>query len=110
MDRVAFEAIDRRENFGLERSHEWHKFGETKSEGIDPIGVTINRDVKASECRGPKRRKMIAIKVGEAEGADVSRADTGAVETLCECARADAGVDKQDAARRPDNCCVSFLK
>jgi hypothetical protein len=50
---------------------------------------------------------VIAIEVGEAEGADVSQADAGAVETFSECARTDTGVDKQDAARRPDDRRVS---
>lgn len=106
-DRVASETLNRRENFGFKWSDQWHEVRGAEGEGADLIGVTVDRDVKATECRGPTGRKVVPIEVGEAEGADVSQADAGAVETFGECARTDAGVDKQDAARRPDDCCVS---
>ncbi|MBN8984223.1 MAG: Rieske 2Fe-2S domain-containing protein [Rhizobiales bacterium] len=69
--------------------------------------IDLRRDVEVAERWAPTGRKMVAIQVGEAEGGDVSRADAGAVQTPFERARADAGVDEQDAGRRPEDRCVS---
>jgi hypothetical protein len=44
-DRVASEPVNRRENFHLKWSDEWHEFGGAESEGTDLVGVTTDRDI-----------------------------------------------------------------
>lgn len=107
MDWVAGQAVDRREGVDIEWLYERHEIGRVGGEGIDLVSVTIGGDVQAAKGRGPAGRKVVAIEMSKAEGCDVGRADPGAVQTFCQCARADAGVDKQDAGRRPEDGCVS---
>lgn len=102
-DWIASQSVNRRECFTGEWSDERHELRGAESKGTDLIGMTIDWDIKAAECRGPPGRKVVAIEVGEADRADVSQPDAGAAETFGECARTDAGVDKQDAGRRPDD-------
>lgn len=92
---VASKTVDRRESFVGEWSYERRQLGRALRQGIGFIGVTIDRDVEAAECRTPTRRIVVAVEVREAKGTDISRADTGALETLCERARADSGVNKR---------------
>ncbi|HSI74068.1 MAG TPA: hypothetical protein VK934_12900, partial [Fimbriimonas sp.] len=100
LDRIAGEAGDRREWCGLERSHERHKIGAAEGETINFIGMTVDRDTEALERRGPARREVVSVEVGQAKRRNVGQADPGPVETVGERARADAGVDEQDAGWR----------
>ena len=87
--------------------YERDEIGRVGGEGIDLVGVTIDRDVQAPKGQGPAGRKVVAVEMGKAEGCDVGRADPGAVETFCQRSRTNAGVDKHDTGRRPEDRCVS---
>jgi hypothetical protein len=67
----------------------------------------MDRDVQVMKGRDPVGRKVVTVEMGKTEGCDVGDPNTGAVETFCQGARPDAGVDKQDAGRRPEDRCVS---
>jgi hypothetical protein len=45
MDRVGCDAVDRRKGFDIEWSYERDEIGRAGGEGIDLVGVTIDRDV-----------------------------------------------------------------
>ena len=107
MDRVACEAVDRRERVDIKWSYERHEIGRVRGEGIDLVGMTIDGDVQPEKGRGPAGRKVITVEMGQAEGCDVGHPDPSAIETLCQRARTNASVDKQDAGRRPEDRCVS---
>src|SRR5207248_2016301 len=68
---IARDAADWRERSCLEWSYERHEFRTVLNEGIDFIGVTIDRDTEALQGRGPVRRKVVAVEMGEAEGTNV---------------------------------------
>ena len=65
MDRVACEAVDRRERVDIEGSYERRELGQAGGEGIDLVGVTEDRDVQAEGSR-PSRLKVVAVEMGEA--------------------------------------------
>ena len=92
VDRIACEAVDRRECGHVEGPYERHEIGGAEGEVIHLIGVTVDRDVQAAEGRSPVGRKVVSVEVGKTEGSDVGRADAGAVEALCKRARANSGI------------------
>ena len=49
MDRVACEAVDRRERVDIEGSHERREIGQAGGEGFDLAGVTEDRDAQAKK-------------------------------------------------------------
>ena len=63
IDRVAYEAADRREGVNIEWSYERHQIGRDGGEGLDLVGVTIDRDVQVVKCRDPSGRKVVAVEV-----------------------------------------------
>jgi hypothetical protein len=107
MGRVACEAVDRCKGVDIERSNERPEIGRAGGERIGLVGVTEDRNVQAPKGRDPAGRKVVAIEMGEAEGCDFAEPDARSIETFCQYARADAGVDKQDAGRRSEDRCVS---
>ena len=79
MDRVARQTVDRREGVDIEWLYERPEIGRAGGEGIDLVGVTIDRDAQAAKGRGPAGRKVIAVEMSKAEGCDVGWANPGAV-------------------------------
>lgn len=102
VDWVTDEAVHRRKRGAVERSNEWHEFRATHRETSNLVSVTMDSNVPFQEGRRPSGREVVPIEMGQTKGRYVGYSDAGSIKAHRERAWTDAGVNKQDTARRTD--------